>query len=165
MTFARIRLGKPMALLWLALGMAAGCVSSRPETTASPSQAATSPGAASSTLPTSAVEQSWSLVGLEGTAVNVSTERARPTLIFHAKEKRVSGMAAVNRFSGTYTLEGEKLKFGPLMSTKMGGPPELNELETRFLRALERTNAFRIERGELELLAGSQSLARFRVRG
>ena len=158
--------GKPAALLWLALGITAGCVSSEPETTTTLSPPRTSPGAVGSTTPMmSAVERSWSLVGLEGTAVNVPTEQARPTLIFDAKEKRVTGMAAVNRFRGTYTLEGEKLKFGPLVATRMGGPPELNELETRYLRALERTNAFRIEQGELELLAGSEPLARFRVRG
>jgi heat shock protein HslJ len=107
------------------------------------------------------IEQSWTLVALEGRPVTVSSERMRPTLVFDAKAGRVSGLAAVNRFSGTYRIEGQSLKFGPLLSTKMAGAPEANELETRYLRALERTTGWRVQHGELELQADDQSLARF----
>jgi heat shock protein HslJ len=47
------------------------------------------------------------------------------------------------------------------MATKMAGPPELNGLETRFLRALEQVTAWRIDRGELELMADDKPVARF----
>jgi heat shock protein HslJ len=105
--------------------------------------------------------QTWSLAALDGAKVTVPDERSRPTLAFDAAGQRVSGHAGVNRFGGTYAPEGAKLKFGPLLATKMAGPPELNDLETRYLRALERTEGWRIDGGELELLAGERVLARF----
>jgi heat shock protein HslJ len=43
----------------------------------------------------------------------------------------------------------------------MAGPPELNVLETKFLRALERVSTWSIERGELSLEANGQAVARF----
>jgi len=110
--------------------------------------------------PADVAGRTWSLVELEDARVTVAAERARPSLHFDAKEKRVTGMAGVNRFGGGYAMEGGMLKFGPLMATKMAGPPELNDLESRFLRALEQTTAWRIDRGELELFAGSKILAR-----
>ena len=108
-----------------------------------------------------ALERAWSLIALDGTPVKVTTERARPSLVFDGNAKRVSGMAGVNRFGGAYTLEGQTLKFGALLATKMAGPPELNELESRYLRALQRTNAWRIDGAELKLHNGSVVLARF----
>lgn len=108
--------------------------------------------------------KAWSLATLEGAAVEVPDERARPTLAFDAEGRRVSGLAAVNRFSGTCTQENAKLKFGPLLVTKMAGAPELNELETRFLRALEATTGWRTQGDQLELLAGDQVVARFSSR-
>lgn len=117
-------------------------------------------GAASATSPAIA-GVTWYLSGLEGPPVSVPPDRGRPSLAFDPEAKRVSGLAAVNRFSGNYTLEGGALKFGPLMATKMAGPPELNELETRFLKALEKITAWRLAGGQLELLAGEQVVARF----
>ena len=105
--------------------------------------------------------RTWTLATLDGAPVSVPTERARPTLSFDADSKSASGMAAVNRFSGPYVKDAGSLKLGPLIATKMAGPPELNELETRFLRALEQTTAWRMEGGELELLSGEQVVARF----
>lgn len=122
------------------------------------------PAAAETGAKALALERAWSLIALEGTPVNVSTEAARPSLVFDGSAKRVSGMAGVNRFGGTYTLEGQTLKFGALVATKMAGPPELNELETRYLRALGRTNAWRIDGAELKLHNGSVVLARFSAR-
>jgi heat shock protein HslJ len=110
---------------------------------------------------TMTLERSWALKALEGAAVSVPAERARPTLIFDAEKKRVTGMAAVNRFSGSYTLEGQRLKFGALLATKMAGPPELNALETSYLRALEQATGWRSAGEDLELLAENRVVARF----
>jgi heat shock protein HslJ len=111
-----------------------------------------------------AVERNWSLVAIDGDPVAVSAERSRPSLAFDSKAGRVSGMAGVNRFGGPYVIGPGTLKLGPLMATKMAGSPELNELETRFLRTLERATAWRINGSELELLNGEQILARFTPR-
>jgi heat shock protein HslJ len=115
-------------------------------------------------MPVTALEKSWSLLALDGSPVMVPTERARPSLVFEAKDQRVSGMAGVNRFGGPYKADTGMLKLGPLLATKMAGPPELNELETRYLRTLERTAGWRINGTDLELLAGDRVLARFAVK-
>jgi heat shock protein HslJ len=115
--------------------------------------------------PARLIQREWVLVGLEGKPVEVAEERGRPTLRFDPKEARVSGMSGVNRYGGRYTIEGAALTFGPLLATKMAGPPEQNALETRFLWALEATTSWRVAKsGELELLAGTRVVARFTPR-
>ena len=47
-------------------------------------------------------------------------------------EGQVSGKVGVNRFTGSYTHGGDSLEVGALRSTRMAGPPELMELESRF---------------------------------
>ena len=42
---------------------------------------------------------------------------------------RVGGSSGVNSYSGPYQLSGAKLTIGPLISTKMAGPPPLMALE------------------------------------
>lgn len=115
--------------------------------------------------PAALIQREWVLVALEGQAVEVAEERGRPTLRFDPKEPRVSGMGGVNRYGGRYTIEGAALTFGPLMATKMAGPPEQNALETRYLWVLEATTSWRLAKsGELELLAGTRVVARFAPR-
>jgi heat shock protein HslJ len=115
--------------------------------------------------PAPLIQREWVLVALEGQPVEVAEERGRPTLHFDPKEPRVSGMGGVNRYGGRYTIEGAALTFGPLMATKMAGPPEQNALETRYLWVLEATTSWRLAKsGELELLAGTRVVARFSPR-
>jgi heat shock protein HslJ len=106
----------------------------------------------------------WLLTSLDGTAVTVTNDRVRPTLQFESQSKRAMGMAGVNRFTGGYTIEGSALKLGPLILTKMAGPPEQMEIEARFVRALEAVTQWRISGLELELLAGERGVARFTVK-
>lgn len=107
--------------------------------------------------------KTWSLISLDGQTVEVAVARTRPTLGFDPLNKHVSGLAGVNRFRGTYTLDGPTLKFGPLLATKMAGPPELNALEARYLRALEAITGWQQAGADLELLAGGEVRARLRV--
>lgn len=107
--------------------------------------------------------RTWSLTSLAETPVSVAVERSRPTLAFDPQQKRASGLAAVNRFSGIYSIEGATLRFGPLLATKMARAAELNELETRYRRALEQTDGWRIEGNSLVLLSGERVPARFTI--
>jgi heat shock protein HslJ len=166
MTRSKFLMERSLTILLIALGTAVagvGCASN----VNNESSAAATPTAAPETVDASSrslTERTWSLMALDGAQVTVPAERARPSLMFDAKTNRASGMAGVNRFSGPYTVGAGTIKLGPLMATKMAGPPELNELETRFLRALERATTWRTNRGELELLSSEQVLARFAPR-
>lgn len=152
------------------LALLAGGCASHPSTASNEAAATAGAPAASSgaapilgdVAPQSLGGVTWTLATLGGDEVKVPAEQARPTLVFEPDAKRVSGRAAVNRFSGTYSTHGGALSFGPLMATKMAGAPELNDLETRFLRALERVTGWRIVEGELELLAELEAIARFK---
>lgn len=97
---------------------------------------------------TPAIEDTeWRLVEIEGQPV--SSGRS-PTLRLVSADPRVQGNAGCNQFSGPYTLDGQNLRFGALISTMMGCP--LIELETRYLRALAGTRSWRVGEGNLELL-------------
>jgi heat shock protein HslJ len=139
-------------LAGLTLGLVSACNSQPPAAAAAPASSPALEG------------QTWTLQSLEGVAVTVSDERGRPTLQLDGATTRASGLAGVNRFSGSYTREGTALKFGPLAMTKMAGPPERMDLETRYSRALTATTQWRIAGGALELLAGERVVARFSAR-
>ena len=56
---------------------------------------------------------------------------------FTLADGTVTGSGGVNIFNGSYELSGEDISFGPLAATKMAGPPEAMEQESRFFEALE----------------------------
>jgi heat shock protein HslJ len=100
----------------------------------------------------------WKLVELDGEVV---PEQSLPTLQLDAAATRASGFGGVNRFSGDYVLAGASLSFGPLVATKMAGPPEKMKIEDMYLRALGSVNAWKINGPSLSLLAGEKVVARF----
>ena len=61
------------------------------------------------------------------------------------KDGSVSGSTAVNRYSGKAKIEGQKIEFGPLATTRRAGPPALMDQESKFTKALEKAARFRIE--------------------
>lgn len=88
-------------------------------------------------------QRDWDLKGLavEGRQIVVDVD-TRITIRF-APNGQVAGLAAVNRFSGTYSLNTEgRLSWGKagFAATRMMGPPELMEKEQAYLRGLGKTN-------------------------
>jgi len=88
-------------------------------------------------------QRDWDLKGLtvEGRQIVVDVQ-TRISIRF-APDGRVAGLAAVNRFSGTYSLGTDgKLNWTKpgLAVTRMMGPPELMEKEQAYLKGLVKTN-------------------------
>ena len=83
-----------------------------------------------------------------------------PTLTL-AADGTASGFAGVNRWSGTCTSNGPTLAFGPLVSTRMGGPPERMELERKYLQSMATVTQWSIADGTLRLSDGSTVVAEF----
>lgn len=77
----------------------------------------------------------------------------KPTLGITA-EGEVSGSAGCNRYSGRAEIAGNSITFGPLATTRMACPGRM-EAEQRFLSALQRSEAFRLDAGRLVLIDGS----------
>jgi len=76
------------------------------------------------------------------------------------RDGRVAGRGGCNRYSGPYTLTGEGLSFGDLVSTRMACPQPQMEAEARFLGLLAKvTRATPGEAGQLKLMAGDEPAA------
>ncbi len=66
---------------------------------------------------------------------------------------RIAGFAGCNTFSGLYTVSGETIKFGPLISTKMFCPAMA--IEDNLFRALGQTDNFLTVEDQLFLYKGN----------
>lgn len=105
----------------------------------------------------------WQLVELHGSVVVAGGDREAPHLYFDdGPPQRVSGSTGCNRLSGSYSLGGSGLKFGPLATTKMACADGMAQ-EQAFLVMLGATDSWRTQdRQVLELLDGrGEVLARF----
>lgn len=56
----------------------------------------------------------------------------------------VSGSTCVNRYTGKGTLGQNTLQFGPLATTRRGGPPALMNQEEKFISALRKVGSFHV---------------------
>lgn len=100
----------------------------------------------------------WVLEDLAGLGV---ISRVQATLVFPELGK-VAGKASCNRFFGTVQIQGDKIKFGSLGSTRMACPEAAMNQEKRYLDALQA--AERVEWKEPYLLIyakGSEKPLRF----
>jgi heat shock protein HslJ len=114
----------------------------------------------SSDAPSSLAGTSWRLVELNGQPPVAGGDTL--TLNFAADEQRVSGNGGCNQFSGPYTQNGASLRIGPLISTRRACiEPAANAQETAYFQALESTNRYAIEGGQLILYRGNDVVARF----
>ena len=67
--------------------------------------------------------------------------------------QRISGSTGCNRFTAAYALDGAALAVGPVAATRMACPPPAEAVERAYAGALERVAGWRVEEGELVLLA------------
>ena len=109
-----------------------------------------------SAVVTPLLQNQWRFVELHHQALAPGLANDRPAeLRFDAAEQRVSGDTGINAFSGTYELDGYKLRFGPLAMTRRAGPEPLMEQEAALGRALSRTEAWRAADDGIKLVDAS----------
>jgi heat shock protein HslJ len=103
----------------------------------------------------------WKLVRLSETPVQVAEKQRGPHLIFANYEPRVSGSGGCNRVTGSFELDGDKLRLGRMGGTMMACPTGM-EQEQRFLQSIEKVERYRISGSHLEMLdAAGAVIARF----
>ena len=77
---------------------------------------------------------SWEIKVVPGVALPADPGH-RPWLTFDG-DGQVYGLGGVNRFRGTWSIDGDELTFGPLVSTLMAGPPDAMAIESALHRLL-----------------------------
>jgi putative lipoprotein len=88
----------------------------------------------------------WRLQSIGGEAV---LDRAPATLVI--QEGKVSGRGSCNSFFGPVTIEGEKISFGPLGSTRMACAEAVSNQEAKYLEALQAAERFTVEGSTLSI--------------
>jgi copper homeostasis protein (lipoprotein) len=103
----------------------------------------------------------WKLAQLRGQPVDAVERQREAHLVLHTAQQRLAGSGGCNRLAGSYTLDGQRLSFGPTAATRMACAQGMAQ-EQAFLDALAATVRWRIDAQRLELFdAQGASLARF----
>jgi heat shock protein HslJ len=111
------------------------------------------------TSPSQRIIDIWVLEEIDGQTVSDGDfGRERPRLEFNS-EGRMTGSSGCNDISSTYTTDGIKISFGPMIATKMACP---GDGESRFLTALKLATDYKIEGLKLYLLAGGREKLQFK---
>ena len=105
----------------------------------------------------------WVLTSIKGKPAPVNVTPRAAHLQLDGNQQQASGSGGCNRYSGGYTLSGNKLRFGALAATKMACLNASGGLEPTYFKALSETRRWRIHGSELELIdGGGQTVLRFR---
>ncbi len=73
------------------------------------------------------------------------------TLVFDKDKKTVGGNGGVNSYGGKYEVDGDKLTVSDIVSTKIAGPPPLQNQENAFFNILRSAQSFDIDGKELTI--------------
>ena len=138
---------KTLSLFVIVLAFfAAGCPSAEKK----PAKAATPAAGAAPVAPFSLIGTEWLLADLSGTAVIADS---KASLAF-PEAGRVAGNGSCNRFTGSITITGNTLKFGPLASTRMACMDSgVSAQEDAYLKALGAANRYEYRDPDLLIYA------------
>lgn len=103
----------------------------------------------------------WKLTRLDGRAVVVGEGQGEPHLVLRPERQEATGLGGCNRLFGGYRLEGGRIRFSGIATTRMSCPAGM-EIEGEFLRALAEAETWKISGPELDLFdGGGEPVARF----
>ncbi len=88
----------------------------------------------------------WQLIDFAGKPLDSAY---RPTISFEAG--RVGGNSSCNTYGGDYTIKGDKIEFGMMMSTKMACLEDEMNQEQAFLAFLAEVERYEVQDGQLHL--------------
>ncbi|MGR8946561.1 MAG: META domain-containing protein [Gammaproteobacteria bacterium] len=101
----------------------------------------------------------WRAASVDGEKLDLATEQI-PHIAFHKEENRVAGFGGCNRFFATYQQQDATLRIS-VMGGGRAQCPELDNLESKFLGALQSTQQFSISNNTLLLMNGNDTLIEF----
>ena len=97
------------------------------------------------------LEGDWLVIEIDGEPVDPDAPRD-----VRFEGDRVTGRVGVNRFTGSFTMDGDVLHMGRLALTRMAGPPEMMTLENRFYAAFQGDLPIRWD--EVDLVLGGHAI-------
>jgi heat shock protein HslJ len=104
----------------------------------------------------------WRLVSLDGAPALGGTPQREPFLRLTERDHRLAGSTGCNLMFGEYALDGERIRFSAIGSTRMAcTDPALAQQEQSYVRMLEAVDSVSVVRDTLTLFAGKQARARF----
>ncbi|MCC6675968.1 MAG: META domain-containing protein [Phycisphaerales bacterium] len=107
----------------------------------------------------------WTLSKLEGTDIAslLPASMKKPTLGIGADGK-VSGFTGVNRLTSSIDMDAlmkGQFKLAPAATTRMAGPAEAMNVESKFLNGLMQAKSAKVSGGTLSLSDGAKELLSF----
>lgn len=112
-----------------------------------------------------AVEAAWPLEGTYWKLVNLRGQPAaqvqpgrEPYIVLQAATRRVAGNSGCNRLAGSYTLQGDALRFGQAVGTRMACISGM-DVEASFLSMLGDVRTWRLAGDSLQLVDGGGAVA------
>lgn len=94
------------------------------------------------------IEGEWLVEEVGGKRMVAATE----VVLAFGPDGAFSGDSGVNRLRASYGFEGGRLELSEIMATRMAGPPEVMEQESRLLAALRQARAVQVSDDQLSLV-------------
>lgn len=114
-----------------------------------------------SSLSTAALKNTyWKLLESNGEPVNIEIAEREPHFILRTDGKNVKGFGGCNNFMGTYEVNENKIKFGPMEGTRKFCEKTM-ELENSFMKVFSEVNNYKIFGEKLELYRDRNIIAKF----
>lgn len=98
----------------------------------------------------------WKLVEAEMNGKKVIFKKEIKTNLSFGEENRMFGNSGCNRYSTVYILEGRKIDFQPIISTKMACGGEAMKQENTFFSVIEKVEKYKIKGNYLIFFDKSQ---------
>jgi len=95
----------------------------------------------------------WVIDGINGSAVAAG---ARVSLAFDSREGRITGRSGCNAYGAEYSVGGEGIGFGPVMTTEMACANALMMQERRLYDALALVDGYQLETDGALVLTGPE---------
>ena len=102
----------------------------------------------------------WDVISFNnGKQAVVSVNPAAPMTAVFSADGKVSGSSGCNTYSGSYQVDGNKIKIGPLATTRKMCEPAVMEQETQYLKALQSSATWSIFNGVLGMRTAQDAMS------
>jgi len=99
----------------------------------------------------------WKLIRLPGAEINSPSAKQKPHFVLNPETHRISGAGGCNRLSGSYQIDGDRIRFSQMISTMMACVEGM-DTEQAFRNALNVVGTWKIAGQRLELFDVSGKL-------